>query len=199
MVFSPPVPSAFFTLRRPEAANRCPVKARWFFIVLGSLCWFVLPSLAPAQSIGRVEQTETNIGAYHKYVVPGVPTVLVQVLGTVRAPGLYELRADTDLGKLLALSGGPVLGPREESKKRRVIIKLFRPNSNSAVGAVPLYEAVLDEAVATPGHYPPLQDGDVLIVEVVERSGFKIVNVLRIANVIALIALATERVSRAFE
>lgn len=156
------------------------------------LCWLLLPALVHAQSIGRVEQTVTNIGAYHKYVLPGTPTVLVQVLGTVRAPGLYELRADTDLGTLLALSGGPNLGPREESRKRKVSIRLYRPGTDAG----PLYEAVLDEAILTPDRYPVLQDGDVLIVEVLERPGFKVRNVLRIANAVALITLAVDRIVR---
>lgn len=181
--------------RRPKTASRCSSRKRFGF-ALGSLCLLLLPSLAQAQSIGRAEETETNIGAYYKYVVPGVPTVLVQVLGTVRSPGLYELRADIDLGKVLALSGGPVLTPQESSKKRKITIKLFRQSSGPNGNTTPIYEANLDETVTTPSRYPPLQDGDVLLVEVFERPSFTARDALRVANAIALIALAAERVSR---
>lgn len=143
-----------------------------------------------AQGLGRVEETTSNIPSYFYYVLPGAPTVQVDVLGTVRAPGLYELTEGTDVGQLLALSGGPVLMVRQRASRREVTVKLFRPSSN---GGAPFYEAVLEQAVGDPEGYPVLRDGDVLTVEVTEQARFTWRDVSSVVGTIGVLVLAVER------
>lgn len=145
---------------------------------------------ALAQGLGRVEETTSNIPSYFYYVLPGAPTVQVDVLGTVRAPGLYELTEGTDVGQLLALSGGPVLMVRQRASSREVTIKLFRPAAN---GGAPIYEAVFEQAVGDPETSPVLRDGDVLTVEVTERARFTWRDISSIVGTIGVLALALER------
>ena len=144
-----------------------------------------------AQGLGRVEEVNSNVPSYFYFVQPGAATVQVDVLGTVRAPGLYELTEGTDVGQLLALSGGPLLAPRQRASSRKVTIRLFRAATN---GADPVYEQVLEDALEDPGTYPVLQDGDVLTVEVIERTRITWRDISSIVGTIGVLALAAERI-----
>ena len=156
---------------------------------------FISMSLeAQAQRFGQVEETESNIDSYYFYVQPGVATIEVMVMGTVRNPGLYRLSEETGLGQLLALSGGPVLDVRQRSRPRTAVVRLYRPQGQ---GEALIYEAEFEEDVVTApdGRYPDLRDGDVMTVEVTERQRFVWRDLFTIANTVAVIALAVERLA----
>lgn len=150
-------------------------------------------SAAHGQRFNRVEDTKSNVDAYFYHVQPGAATVQVYVLGTVQAPGFYEVSDGTHLGQLLALSGGPTLNARRESSDRKVTIKLYRP---AGYGERPLFEALLDEAVTRPSTYPVLRDGDVLVVEIVEKERFNWRDAFSIIGGVSALALAVERIVR---
>ncbi|MCH8960503.1 MAG: SLBB domain-containing protein, partial [Bacteroidetes bacterium] len=61
-----------------------------------------------AQTFGRVGTMIAEGSSYHVFAKPGEATVQIQVLGNVKFPGIYEVGVGTDLGQLLALTGGPV-------------------------------------------------------------------------------------------
>lgn len=143
-----------------------------------------------AQGLGRVEQTQSNVDAYYYHVQPGAATVQVHVLGTVQSPGVYEVNEGTDLGTLLALAGGPTLDTQRGSERRKVTIRLFR---RRAEGRDVVYEAVFDQTAAESNAYPPLQDGDLLTVEVLQRSRFSWRDLFTVVNTVALLALSVER------
>lgn len=155
---------------------------------------FLVLLLAPAargQSFNRVEDTRSNVDAYHYHVLPGAATVQVYVMGTVESPGLFEVSEGTHLGQLLALAGGPMLDPRRRSAQRDVTIRLFRP---AGYGEQPLYEARFDRAVGRPDQYPVLRDGDVLTVEVVEKERFSWRDMFTVVGSISALALAVESI-----
>ncbi len=157
------------------------------------LAWLSLHA-APAahgQDFGQVRETDTNIASYYYYVQPGAATVQIEVLGTVRYPGLYVISEGTNLGTLLALCGGPVLDVRERSRPRKEHLRLFRtlPGSQSLI-----YEAALQDGVLIkPDGYPALQTGDVVSVEVIERQRLTFRDVFTFVNSAALIALTVDR------
>lgn len=149
--------------------------------------------LAHAQEYGRVEKTESNVNSYFYHVQPGNATVQVQVLGDVGASGLYEVDQGTDLGQLLALSGGPFSNSRQHLTRRTVTVRLYRHQSPTREL---FYEADLEHAMTDTEAYPTLQDGDVLSVEITERRRFSWRDGFTIVNTVALLALAAERFSR---
>lgn len=165
------------------------------YLLLGLLLALTaLDVQAQERRFGRVEETETNIDSYYYYVQPGAAAVAVKVLGTVRNPGLYLLSEGTDLGKLLALSGGPVLDPRQRSIEHTAIIRLFRPRTG---GQALIYKAELEGGVVTePEAYPALEDGDVMTVEVIKDRGFTWRDVFTVTNTVVLIALTVTRLVR---
>lgn len=121
------------------------------------ICVLVLP--AQAQEFGRVVEAEGV--AYYRFTEPGQPTVRVLVMGA-EAPGIYELGAETKLDELLAITGGGgIASPTIHSTVRLYREEGARRNL--------IYESPLRDMLTEPNEYPRLQEGDVLVVETVER------------------------------
>ena len=157
------------------------------FLVLLALP--VLPTRA--QTFGEVEDRQTNVPSYFFHVLPGEATMQVYVWGTVKAPGLYVVSNETDLGELLSLAGGPQLNALRNNDRREVTIRLYR--TEGAIRTVG-YEALLEEMIAEPGEYPPLQDGDIVEVATHEIQGFSWRDIFTVAGALAAVALAVERI-----
>ncbi len=119
--------------------------------------------------LGRAELTETTAtNTYFSFFLPGEATVQVYVEGAVQQPGLYEVGVGTDLGRVLALSGGPRYDSRDSNRDRRVEVRLFRPNAGSA----PIYATTLEDTATNPDVYPSLCEGDTMLIDVVESRRF---------------------------
>lgn len=163
------------------------------------LRWWVLPVLLVATSVmvpngwaqdyGQVEEINTNVDSYFFFSESGEGTIGVKVMGTVRNPGLYRLRVGTDLGQLLALSGGPVLSVRREDRDRETTIRLFRPQSDDEQELI--FEEDFEGSITTrAASYPKLQNGDVMTVEVVEDRQFEWRDALTIVSASGSLAFA---------
>ncbi len=158
-------------------------------VVVAAAAGLFLDSAA-AQVVGRFEQTESNATPYYYHVSPGSRTIQVTALGAVIAPGLYEVNDDTSLGQLLALTGGPQMGPRPRRTTRTVTVKLFRPNEGSMA---PIYDSVIEEGSIYTTEYPQIAEGDILRVDVVERERFNWRDALQIITAAASAYLVFER------
>ncbi|MDX1546413.1 MAG: hypothetical protein R3247_05465 [Rhodothermales bacterium] len=131
--------------------------------VLGGLC----APLVQAQEFKRLEELVAMGVSHHVFARQGEPTIQVLVLGSVGAPGVYEIGTGVELDQLLALSGGMSFESTEGSVTR-VTIRLFREGSGQRSL---VYEAPMERLLAEPGLYPLLQEGDVLTVEAVTVAG----------------------------
>ncbi len=154
-------------------------------------------STANAQAFWRVEETKTNADNYYYYYVnPGTATVRVHMLGAVRQPGLYEISEDTDLGQLVALSGGPPMTVHPKGSRLDVSVRVYR---RSGDGESVIFEHSLDRTLANPGGYPTLVDGDVIVMDVtqLQRIGWR--DTTRIISAAGIIALAVERLVRVID
>lgn len=119
--------------------------------------------------LGRAELMETTAtNTYFSFFEPGEATVQVYVEGAVRQPGLYEVGVGTDLGRVLALAGGPNYGTRDSNRDRKVEVRLFRPNA----GLAPIYATTLEDTATNPDVYPDLCEGDTMLIDVVESKRF---------------------------
>lgn len=147
------------------------------------------PPISHAQNFGQVEETNTNVKAYFYFVEPGEGTIEVKVMGSVRNPGLYRLGEDTGLDQLMALTGGPVLGVRQEGRDRRTTVRLFRVREEGSQEMV--FERAFAEGIASEeAVYPPLRDGDIMTVEVVEDRRFDWRDALTIVSAAGSVAFA---------
>lgn len=141
--------------------------------------------------LGRAELTEAPTGTYHRYYLPGEATVLVHVEGAVQQPGLYEVSVGTDLGRVLALSGGPRYEARERNRRREVEVRLFRPNA----GPEAIYATTLEDTATNPAVYPPLCEGDTMLIDVVESKRFGWQEAATIAGGLSALALLVQALS----
>ncbi|MEM1144592.1 MAG: hypothetical protein AAGI88_18585 [Pseudomonadota bacterium] len=147
--------------------------------------------LLSAQEIGRFEQIETNTAPYYFHLKPGEATTQVYVWGAVVLPGVYEVGATTDLGKLLSLAGGPATSrPVIEPGSRTSTIKLFRAEEGRRLL---LYEALVEDMIEEPSAYPALRDGDVITVEIHEARGFGWRDGISLIGALAALGLAVDR------
>ncbi|MEL6703792.1 MAG: SLBB domain-containing protein [Bacteroidota bacterium] len=125
-------------------------------------------STADPGQYGRVERTNSNVRNYFFFTQPGEPTIQVYVVGAVVNPGLYEVGPGMDLGRLLALSGGPQLATQQAERRRKTTVKLFRPTS----GNRPIFEEDLNDSFTDTRSYPLLREGDTLLVETIEKQRY---------------------------
>jgi hypothetical protein len=182
--------------RRFDSAGRLVRVSRLLPVILA-----LLAASASAQTsasfdpcrgrLGRAELTEATSNTYYRYFVPGEATVQVHVEGAVQQPGLYEVGVGTDLGRVLALSGGPRYEAREQNRRRRVEIRLYRPNA----GELPIYATTLQDTATNPDVYPALCEGDTMLIDVVESKRFGWQEVATIAGGISAVAFLVQALS----
>ena len=139
---------------------------------------------------GQVESALTNASSFY-YVRAGTASVRVQVLGAVRAPGLYEVSEGTALGPVLALAGGPTLGTTSSDTRTDVTLRLHRPGPG---GSELVFEGPFEASVAQ-GGLPALRDGDVLVTEVRSRRTFGWRDAVQIVGALGVLALAIDRLA----
>ncbi len=153
----------------------------------------ILPVAAHAQSLSDFERSRYSPAAYYNYAEPGDVTIMVNVWGTVRNPGLYEIPRETKLSTLLSVAGGPIVSQREHRTDRTIEIRLFRDSGNTRSV---VFENTMANEVFASEENPVLQEGDVLTVETVVTRRFSWRDVFPIVAAVASVALAVERISR---
>jgi len=160
----------------------------------------VIISASPirAQEFGRINNVIAEGTSYHVFAQPGEATVQVLVLGSVGAPGVYEIGISVDLGQLLALAGGPPLTETTggtTSSTNETTVRLFRRGTGRRDL---VYEAPFELLLTEPDLYPSLQDGDVFTIETIthqkERFGWR--EVLNLTTTVAALVLVYDRIDR---
>ncbi|MCS3748859.1 hypothetical protein GGQ19_000010 [Salinibacter ruber] len=148
-----------------------------------ALCLMLVagPAWAQQQGAGGMQAGGT---AYYTFARPGQNTIEVLVLGGGRS-GVYEIGENVTLGKLMALAGGGGGGGNA-----KVTVNLFRLENGER-------DRVLKErlsAFAERPQYPPLQDGDVVRIQVRQREPFGWRDVLRITTAVTSLTFTVLRI-----
>ena len=152
-----------------------------------------LASVTPAQGQSiDFERSRFSPAAYYNYGEAGDVTILVNVWGTVRNPGLYEVPQGTSVSTLFSLAGGPTTTVRRRTTKRTMSARLSR---HGAPQEATVLEAIMINEVFALTDDPILTEGDVLTVNIVERQRFSLRDVFPIVAAVASVALAVERIS----
>jgi hypothetical protein len=150
------------------------------------------PSYVSAQTTNyNVDTPNTNVAYFH-YAQPGQATTQVSVWGTVPAPGIYEVREDVELDKLLTMAGGMPIEARKEDETAEITVRLFRQQTDEQRKKV--YEAPVDSLLHNTGAYPELQDEDVLVVDTRIESGLDWFDILGIVGSLSSVALTIDRI-----
>lgn len=148
---------------------------------------------AGAQVPSELERSRYSPAAYYHYAEPGDVTILVNVWGTVRNPGLYEVPRGTTLSTLFSVAGGPSVAQRTQRQTRTIEVRLVR---NDGGVRRPVFESVMENDIAVASEDPVLQEGDVLTVETVLRQGFSWRDIFPVVGAAASMALIIERLTR---
>lgn len=159
-------------------------------VLLFLIATSVLLQDAAAQQPTMFGDYEVVGASYRKFVLPGESSIRVLVLGSVGAGGIYEVGRGTDLGRLLALTGGSFV-PESSEQLRRLTLRVLRTNGTRRDL---VYEASLDDFLVDPGSYPVLQDGDVFLIETRLKNRFQWRDALSIVTGIAALTLAADRI-----
>lgn len=159
-----------------------------FFPVL-----ILLTAPVAAQTLSDLDRSRYSPAAYYNYSEPGDVTVLVNVWGTVRNPGLYELPQGTKLRHLLSLAGGPIVAPRQNRQTRTIQVRLYR---SDAAGHRIVFESEMENEVIATAEDPALLQADVVTVETTVRQRFIWRDVFPIIAAVGTVAIAIERLAR---
>lgn len=115
--------------------------------------------------------------------------VHVQVWGTVRNAGLYEIVEGTSLSTVLTLAN-PVLAPRQRRMKRTLIIQVVRPRNGTP-------EVILEQemvnAIPALAQDVVLQEGDYITVDTITTRGLSWRDGLTILSAATGVAVLLER------
>ncbi|GIV62070.1 MAG: hypothetical protein KatS3mg044_0936 [Rhodothermaceae bacterium] len=140
------------------------------------------------------ERSRYASAAYYRYYDGGDATILVNVWGSVRSPGLYEIPVGTRLSTLVSLSGGPDMATNASLQANRTIsIRLIREEAGERR---PIFESVMKNEVLVADEDPVLQEGDVLVLETKLRPKLIWKDAFSIVAALGTVALAIERITR---
>ena len=164
--------------------------ARSFVVLtLGAFCI----ATAAAQSLDDFERSRFGSASYYNYSEAADVTVLVNVWGTVRNPGLYEIPQGTSLSHLLSLSGGPIVSPRNGRQDRTIQVRLFRDMEG---GRTVIYATEMENEILATGEDPVIQEGDVVTIETVLRQRISWRDIFPVIAAVGTVAIAIERIAR---
>ena len=133
-----------------------------------------IPQVIAAQVFDRDEYEGS--GSYYTFYTPGEATVRVNVVGAIGQAGIWDVGVSVDLGMLVALAGGPTASVASRSEGSSVsfsegTVKLYRQTGGRRDL---IYEAPLDRMLQEIDLYPPLQDGDAILLETLTTSKNKL-------------------------
>lgn len=152
-----------------------------------TLCLLLVAGSAWGQNpTGVTGGYEVGGTSYYTFARPGQNTIEVLMLGNVGRSGLYQVGENTDLARLLALSGGPSGGSQGNTT-----VYLYRPANGQREL---IFEAELDEFISQSDAVPALQGGDVIRVET--REGFNWRDTLRIITAVSSLTWTVLRIFR---
>ncbi|GEM_PF-5899362 len=117
----------------------------------------------------------------------------ILVLGNT-ASGLYVIGLETDMVELLALSGAST-GITNYREHRTVLIQLFRGPGNNRQK---IAEARMQDIIAQPTLFPPLQNGDVVHIETKTRQRLTFMQIVRNISSVATLVFIAERFATGF-
>ena len=126
-----------------------------------------LLAISPVHAQGTTTPPAAGGVSYKTYYTQGEITMQVFLISSTGSTGIYEIGKDTRLLELITLAGfaPPV---RNERNVVRNTISVIRPRQSNE----PIYEARIERLVMEPERHPPLEDGDMILIESVQKTRF---------------------------
>ena len=120
---------------------------------------------APALGQISVDPSRTSnvaSAAYYKYTLPGDVPVIINMWGTIRFAGRYELKRGSTLGDAVSLAGGPEeRGISIGEIDRAITVTLSRQNLDRREI---IFQSELSSVLESESPLPVLHEGDVVYI-----------------------------------
>lgn len=121
-----------------------------------------------AQQTPIYDYSRASNAAYFNYTRTGDVSVIVNIWGTIRFAGRYELTRGSNLGDAVSLAGGPSdTGQRPDEFDRIITVTLSRQGIS---GREVVFQSELSQIVESKADLPVLVDDDVLYINTVSTS-----------------------------
>ena len=133
----------------------------------------VLTLCTVASSFGQIGVSPTISSspvsaAYFKYTQPGDVPVIVNIWGTIRFAGRFELKRGATLGDAVSLAGGPEeSGIQVGVTDRAITVTLSRQRLDSREI---VFQSELSSVLESESDMPVLLDGDVVYINTITES-----------------------------
>ena len=131
-----------------------------------------------------LDYSRASNAAYFNYTRTGDVSVIVNIWGTIRFPGRYELTRGSNLGDAISLAGGPSdTGERPDEFDRIITVSLSR---KGITGREVIFQSELSQIVESNVNLPAMLDDDVLYINTVSSSKANFRNIyLPVMNLVA--------------
>lgn len=163
-------------------------------IVLGlSLSLCTIGPLFAQISVDPTRSSNLGSAAYYKYTLPGDVAVIVNIWGTVRFAGRYELKRGSTLGDAVSLAGGPQeRGIEVGVRDRAITVTLSRQRFDRREI---VFQSELSSVLESQSVLPVLSEGDIIYINTLTEQQPNFQNlVLPALNLIATSLLIVLRV-----
>lgn len=131
-------------------------------ILLGLLLGLCAAGPLFAQITDLSNTSRFGSAAYYKYTVPGDVPVIINIWGTIRFAGRYELKRGSTLADAVSLAGGPEeRGIEVGVRDRAITVTLSRQRIEKREI---IFQSELSSVLESESPLPVLQDGDVVYI-----------------------------------
>ena len=120
------------------------------------------------------------------YARPGHPTMVIYVLGDVATAGRWRVERGVQLLDLLAVAGPSVVMTEESETVEDVRVKVFREADQ---GRRLTFNESIESLLTSANASLLLEEGDVVVVDVIERRQSTAISLLAIASSVASLVL----------
>jgi len=152
-------------------------KTGWWLLLLS---WGLF-GIAHAQPIGGLGGGSSSFE--FEFYRPGRPTMIVYIWGAVGQPGIWRVERGVDLIPLLSAAKVPGVGSSPQGVSQQYLVRLFRDVNGERRE---IYNERLERLVGGGARpYPPLQEGDILVVEMRQRARFGWGTVFEVTRTVA--------------
>lgn len=156
-----------------------------FLLTAAFFLTFVTPEVTLSQDVASGLTADSGLSeATNDYGRPGYPRVRVYLWGNANN-GVWTVEEGTDLLEFLSAAATGNFNRSSDTRNKNVL-KVYR---RGQVGEKPAFEMDIREIFARQDVYPQLQNGDVLVVESVQRRRFfSFRNVSQVTGTLASVA-----------
>lgn len=131
-------------------------------ILLGLTLGLCITGPVFGQVIDPTITSNPGSGGYYKYTVPGDVPVIINIWGTIRFAGRYELQRGSTLGDAVSLAGGPAeRGIEVGVRDRAITVTLSRQRIDRREI---IFQSELSSVLESESPLPVLADGDVVYI-----------------------------------